>query len=227
VAAEAEITLTTALFEELLAIRYSSPLFRLGTADLVQERLAYHNTGPNQLPGLIVMSLSDLVGEPLDPNHELIVVLINANNAAQSFTEAGLAGLGLILHPVQQNSADPLVQTSSFDVATGTFEIPGRTTAVFVLPTPTPAEMIDDLKADVAQLVADGELRSTDGNRLIVRLNLAKFHLENGHPDEAIYHLNLFIADVERLVRIGRLDAVHGDDLVGQAEAIIAAIQEQ
>jgi pullulanase-type alpha-1,6-glucosidase len=140
VAGEADITLTTALFEELLAIRHSSPLFRLGTADLVQERVAYHNTGPSQLPGLIVMSLSDLVGDELDPNHELIVVLINANDEAQSFTETALVGLELILHPIQQNSADPLVQTSSFDAATGSFEIPGRTTAVFVLPTPVVIE---------------------------------------------------------------------------------------
>ncbi|MFO7539228.1 MAG: pullulanase-type alpha-1,6-glucosidase, partial [Chloroflexota bacterium] len=136
VAGEADITLTTALFEELLAIRDSSPLFRLGTADLVQERVAYHNTGPGQLPGLIVMSLSDLVGNELDPNHHLIVVLINANDEAQSFTEADLIGLELILHPVQQNSVDPLVQTSSFEPATGSFEVPGRTTAVFVLPAP-------------------------------------------------------------------------------------------
>ncbi len=133
-AGEDAITLTTAMFEELLAIRASSPLFRLGDAALVQERLAYHNTGPGQLPGLIVMSLSDLVGADLDPRYELIVVLINANDAAQTFTEAALVGLELGLHPVQQNSVDPIVQTTTFDAATGTFVVPGRTTAVFVLP---------------------------------------------------------------------------------------------
>ena len=140
-----DITLTTALFEELLAIRASSPLFRLGDADLVQERLAYHNTGPSQLPGLIVMSLSDLVGADLDPNHELIVVLINANDAAQTFTEAAFVGLDLDLHPVQQASVDPIVGTTTFDVVTGTFVVPGRTTAVFVLEQeqgPTPETII-------------------------------------------------------------------------------------
>jgi pullulanase len=137
VAGETDISLTTAMFEELLAIRASSPLFQLGDAALVQERLAYHNTGPSQLPGLIVMSLSDLVGDDLDPNHQLIVVLINANDEAQTFTEGALVGLDLELHPVLQNSVDPLVQTSNFNVATGAFEIPGRTTAVFILPEPT------------------------------------------------------------------------------------------
>jgi hypothetical protein len=31
------------------------------------------------------------------------------------------------------NSADPVVQTSAFGAETGTFTIPGRTAAVFVL----------------------------------------------------------------------------------------------
>ncbi len=148
VAGEDDITLTAALFEELLAIRASSPLFRLGDAALVQERLAYHNTGPSQLPGLIVMSLSDLLGDDLDPYHQLIVVLINANDEAQTFTEAGLIGLDLELHPIQQNSVDPLVGTTTFEEATGTFVVPGRTTAVFILPTVFGV----DLTADTAAL---------------------------------------------------------------------------
>ena len=227
VAGETDITFTTAVFEELLAIRASSPLFRLGDAALVQQRLAYHNTGPSQLPGLIVMSLSDLTGDDLDPNHQLIVVLINANDEAQTFTEAALIGLALELHPVQQNSVDPVVGTTSFDVATGTFVIPGRTTAVFVVtqqPELTPEEMLEHLIADVEQLVKEGELRFTDGNRLVKRLFLARFFLENDRPQRAIHFLNLFIADVERLVRIGRLDPVHGFELVGKARAIIVAI---
>jgi beta-glucanase (GH16 family) len=91
----------------------------------------------------------------------------------------------------------------------------------------TPAEMIDNLIEDVVQLVAAGELRPTDGIRLINYLNLARFHLENGRSQQAIHHLNLFMADVERLVRIGRLNAGHGEVLVTQAQAIIAAIENQ
>ena len=37
------------------------------------------------------------------------------------------------LHPIQAASADPVVQTTSFDPVTGAFTVPGRTTAVFVL----------------------------------------------------------------------------------------------
>ena len=129
-----EITLMAELFQELLQIRASSKLFRLETAVAVQSRVAFHNTGPDQIPGLIVMSISDMVRPDLDPGHELIVVLINANDEAQNFTEEALVGLELTLHPVQAASVDPVVQTTTFDAATGTFAIPARTTAVFVLP---------------------------------------------------------------------------------------------
>ncbi len=125
---------TAVHFQEMLQIRRSSPLFHLPTAVDVQERLAFYNTGRDQIPGLIVMSLSDRVGENLDPNFELIVALINANDEAQTFSQPDLAGFPLALHFVQQNSADPVVQTAVFDPNSGAFTIPGRTTAVFVMP---------------------------------------------------------------------------------------------
>ena len=50
----------------------------------------------------------------------------------------------MTLHPVQAASADPIVAGSTWDAATGTLTVPGRTTAVFVQPEgtepePTPA----------------------------------------------------------------------------------------
>jgi pullulanase len=63
-------------FRELLQIRMSSPLFRLQTAVQVQERLQFHNVGAEQLPGLIVMSLSDLTGEDIDPSFDMVVVAV-------------------------------------------------------------------------------------------------------------------------------------------------------
>jgi pullulanase len=121
-------------FRELLQIRMSSPLFRLQTAVQVQERLQFHNVGVEQLPGLIVMSLSDLTGEDIDPSFDMVVVLFNANPESVSFTETAVSNLPFTLHPVQQNSVDGVVQTATFDAASGTFTLPAWTTAVFVLP---------------------------------------------------------------------------------------------
>ena len=44
-------------FQALLRVRYSSPLFRLPTAAAVRRQLSFANTGPGQVPGLIVMQV--------------------------------------------------------------------------------------------------------------------------------------------------------------------------
>jgi pullulanase/glycogen debranching enzyme len=131
-----DILNSVAHFQEMIQIRKSSPLFRLETAVAVQDRLAFYNTGPEQLPGLIVMSLWDMGDgiESIDPNYGLVVVLFNANDEEQTFTDEAFAGLELELHPVQVNSNDPVVQTAVFATELGAFTVPGRTTAVFVLP---------------------------------------------------------------------------------------------
>ena len=130
--APADISATAMHMLEILEIRDSSPLFSLESAVDVQDRVGFHNTGPGQVPGLIVMSLSDLVGDDLDPALEEIVVLFNANDEAQSFVIPASAGREWELHPVQQGSADPVVATSTHDLASGAFTVPARTTAVFV-----------------------------------------------------------------------------------------------
>ncbi len=66
-------------------MRDSSPLFRLQTEAEVQDRVTFHNTGLEQLPGLIVMSIDDRdTAVDLDRHYEAIVVLVNANDEAQS-----------------------------------------------------------------------------------------------------------------------------------------------
>ncbi len=116
---------------ELLRIRFSSPLFRLGSAALVQERVAFPTGGPSQAPGIIVMTISDTVGRDLDPRSEGIVVVFNASSTASTQTVPGAAGARYELHPVQAAGGDPVVRTSRYDRATGTFTVPPRTVAVF------------------------------------------------------------------------------------------------
>lgn len=129
-----DILLNRDVVREMLRIRYSSPLFRLQTAEDVQARVIFHNTGPDQIPGVIVMELSDVVGDDLDAQHDRIVVVFNGADETVEFTAADFAGLGFTLHPVQQASADVVAQGAAFDAETGTFSVPALTTAVFVLP---------------------------------------------------------------------------------------------
>ncbi len=132
--APADIQLSAQMFLEWLRIRKSSPFFRLQTAEQVQNHLRFLNTGPDQIPGLIVMHFSEVLLSEIDPNSDGIVVLINANDEAQSFSAPQFIGATYALHPVQADSVDPVVRTAAFNPATGTFTVPPRTTAVFVRP---------------------------------------------------------------------------------------------
>ncbi|ONK57269.1 uncharacterized protein A4U43_C10F18340 [Asparagus officinalis] len=124
-------------FIDLLKIRYSSPLFRLRTANEIQERVCFHNTGPSSCLGAIVMSIEDgYEGEPgmiqLDPNYSFIVIVFNACPTKTSVSLPSLRGRVLQLHPVQVASSDKLVKESSYEASSGCFTIPQRTTSVFV-----------------------------------------------------------------------------------------------
>ena len=57
-----DITQASAVFQDFIRIRKSSPLFRLQTGNDVKQRLKFYNVGLGQVPGLIVYSISDQVG---------------------------------------------------------------------------------------------------------------------------------------------------------------------
>jgi pullulanase len=124
------IAATTAAFQELLRIRYSSGLFRMATLGEIQQNLTFLNTGPSQTPGLIVMKL-DANGRRYGP-YQRIVVVFNATNAQVNYTDSHLRGMKLHLHPEQRSSADPVVRQSTFNSQQGTATVPALTTAVFV-----------------------------------------------------------------------------------------------
>ncbi len=114
---------------ELLRIRFSSPLFRLGTARRVQDRVSFPNGGT---PGVIVMRIDDSAGRDLDRKLGGVVVVFNATPETTSQTVASLAGRRYRLHPVQAQGGDPVVKQSAHTRETGTFEVPARTVAVFI-----------------------------------------------------------------------------------------------
>jgi LPXTG-motif cell wall-anchored protein len=128
------VTFASAVFREFLQIRKSSPLFRLQTADQVKKDLSFLNAGTEQTPGFIVMRLND--SNDLDSNYKELVVYFNAGPDAVTFSDASLSG-DYVLHSIQQNSADEVVKQASFD--NNSFNVPGRTTAIFVIEEEKPA----------------------------------------------------------------------------------------
>ena len=123
---------TAARVMELMKIRYSSPLFRLGTGSLVRQRLSFPLAGPKQTPGVIVMRLID-TGKGvtnLDPTYKSIIVVINASPNTVVQKISSLAKSTFTLHPVLRASNDPVVRKST--AKAGVFTVPKLTVAVFV-----------------------------------------------------------------------------------------------
>ncbi len=150
-------------FREMLRIRKSSPLFRLRTAEDVKARLRFHNTGPDQVPGLIIMSLSDVgLNTVLDSAADLLLVIFNATRGEQRFALDALVGVPLALHSVQQASRDDVVRTARFEPSHGEFAIPARSTVVFVADGGT---FCDSPFDDGDQIVCEGPSRRGDDER--------------------------------------------------------------
>jgi pullulanase len=126
----ANIAYTEAAIQDLLKIRYSSGLFRMSTLGEIQQNMTFLNTGPNQIPGLIVMKLDAHGGNYGMYKH--ILVVFNATNAEVNFTNSSLQGITFHLHMVQKQSGDPATRQSSFNLKTGTATVPALTSAVFV-----------------------------------------------------------------------------------------------
>lgn len=117
-------------FLELLKIRSGSRLFQLDSAREVQRRLQFHNTGPQQLPGVLAFSLDDGpgMGRDLDPNHLALMVVVNASTRTARLPGAA----GYQLHPVLRTAHDHRSRESA--TVNGEFSVPPLTMAVFVKP---------------------------------------------------------------------------------------------
>jgi pullulanase len=119
-------------FRDLLAIRASSTLFRLRTADDVKARLSFRNTGSAQMPTVLAGHL-DGNGYP-GANFRELLYFVNVDKQPQALTLDADKGKAWVLHPVHAGGADRrAANDASHDPATGRFVVPPRTAVVYVL----------------------------------------------------------------------------------------------
>lgn len=129
----AQVATASAQAEDLLKLRFSTPLFRLGSAASINQKVSFPLSGtPGAVPGVVVMRIDDTVGPDVDPRLRGLVVVFNTTGSPVSQTIPGLAGAALTLSPVQANGSDPVVKQTSWDAATGTAVTPARTVSVLV-----------------------------------------------------------------------------------------------
>jgi hypothetical protein len=117
--------------EMLLSIRATSPLLHLGSAQLVQQKVSFPDSGPDATPGVIVERIDDTVGPNVDPRLKGLVIVFNATPQATSQSIPAARGQQFLLNRYQAGGSDPVVRTASFDRSSGTFTVPARTVAVF------------------------------------------------------------------------------------------------
>ncbi len=116
---------------DLLRLRASTRLFRLGSADLVQAKLTFPVANSwHQLPGVIVMAVDDRLN-PVDERWSGVMAVFNSTPWLVRQT-LPLDLTGYELHPVQADGADPQVRQS--EVGRDWITVPARTAAVFVRP---------------------------------------------------------------------------------------------
>ncbi len=121
-------------FNDLLRLRASSSLFRLTSTKDIQDRLTFFNTGPQQVPTVLV---GHLLGDGYpQAGFKEVLYLVNVDKVTQQLRMDTLKGKPFVLHPVHlaEQAADTRPRREArFDAADGTFQIPARTAVVFVV----------------------------------------------------------------------------------------------
>jgi hypothetical protein len=134
------IARSTAHFKEVLQIRNSSPLFRLTDAADVQKRVTFYNTGVMQIPGVILMVISDDEADGVGSicgKFRKILVCVNVTPHEATIDDANLAtdlaGSTMLAHPLQGKICPDDYLLGAKCVG-GSVVVPGHTACVFVEP---------------------------------------------------------------------------------------------
>ena len=118
---------------DLLRLRASTPLFSLGSARLIQDKLSFPGAGFGAPAGVIVMLIDDTRGgSDVDPELDAVLAVFNASGQTLTQPLPELAGRNFRLSPIQAEGADEVVRRTGFDRASGTISVPARTVAVLV-----------------------------------------------------------------------------------------------
>ncbi|MGB5934519.1 MAG: pullulanase-type alpha-1,6-glucosidase [Ornithinimicrobium sp.] len=133
-----DIETSSAMTQDLLRLRYSSPLFRLGNADAIAEKVSFPVSGTNRgRADVIVMHVDDTVGESVDPDRKGVLVVFNASGESVQQPVPGQRRVPWSLSQVQASGSDPVVREAAWDGIRGVATVPAYTVAVFELPART------------------------------------------------------------------------------------------
>lgn len=127
-----DVATATEAAQDLLRLRFSTDLFRLGDAALIEQKVSFPGSGPDALPGVVAMRIDDTVGRDVDRRLDGVLVVFNATPEEVSVPIAELAGDRYVLSDIQRRGSDDVVRGTTWDRVTGTVTVPPRTVAVLV-----------------------------------------------------------------------------------------------
>jgi len=128
--APSDIATASAAARELLELRSSTRLFRLGSADAIEQKVSFPGAGPDAAPGVVAMLVDDTVGRDADRRLDGLLTVFNASPEPVSLELPGLRGRDFGLSRVQRDGADDVVRQTRWDAGSGTVTVPARTVAV-------------------------------------------------------------------------------------------------
>ncbi|MGO4958070.1 pullulanase-type alpha-1,6-glucosidase [Luteococcus sp. Sow4_B9] len=124
-----DVELASEQARTLLKLRRSTPLFRLGSAELIRQKVTFPLSGtPGAVPGVILMHIDDRT-DPIDPDLAGLVVVFNATPHPVRQVLPEVSGQKVVLSPLHCKGTDRSTCESRFDHMG--FEVPARTVAVF------------------------------------------------------------------------------------------------
>ena len=130
--AAADIDQSSDMALDLLRLRYSSPLLRLGDADQISAKVTFPVSGTRSgRPDVIVMHIDDTTGAAVDPDRAGLLVVFNASGEEVTQAVPGQQLYAWKLSSIQANGADEVVKDSRWDAPQSSAVVPAYTVAVF------------------------------------------------------------------------------------------------
>ena len=129
-------------FIDMLAIRMSSPLFRLTNEQSIIDKVSFLNANISakkdsaQQTGLLVMHIDDNAGEAVDDKYQSLMVIFNTSDKIQTFNYNLKEDFNTNstqryqLHPIQKKGTDEVLKKSNVTVKG--FTVPALSSVVFV-----------------------------------------------------------------------------------------------
>lgn len=128
--APSDIATASEAARELLELRSSTRLFRLGSAAAIEQKVTFPAAGPDATPGVVAMVVDDTVGRDADRRLDGLLTVLNASPEPVTLELPELRGRDFRLSGVQRSGSDAVVKRTRWDARTGTVTVPARTVAV-------------------------------------------------------------------------------------------------